>query len=439
MSCLQGEGSSPIQVWRRLFTLAHPGTRAHLAPPCIRTRQTSKLNNTIPHHNTSHKDAHFNTTNHQAHTPDKKSAYLGVSEPRQLFVSHTSTRYAQIPRYGAHADPQAQVRHVLVCDIQSDQEAAQNGTFYTAKTSPDRQPAARTYVLRRVWLIFAGANLASTVTERARRLRAQYNVQAQHLRSRVEMRINRIPTALRKATMGDLLSKSLEPPKPRPTRPAFTARPPPVPAKDGASPKPIVRKTVTKSAVAPIPASRGMKRLTYICPILPLAWETDPLTRSVVTTLTATRRTRMTQSTILRRESAPTPQLRRASRYSQTRSYHPHRQMVVSYHAIDPCPQPSPCLVGPCRLSSLLPQNLQRTFFRIWSRKPRESAVPQVEKGPCLQHQAQINQPPRRHQHLREGARPLCRVARPDHPAQHAAGGRSVLAASRARGARQLW
>lgn len=80
MSCLQGEGSSPIQVWRRLFTLAHPGTRAHLAPPCIRTLQTSKLNNTIPHHNTSHKDAHFNTTNHQAHTPDKRSAYLGVSE-----------------------------------------------------------------------------------------------------------------------------------------------------------------------------------------------------------------------------------------------------------------------------------------------------------------------------------------------------------------------
>lgn len=98
------------------------------------------------------------------------------------------------------------------------------------------------------------------VTERARRLRAQYNVQAQHLRSRVEMRINRIPTALRKTTMGELLSKSVAPHQPKPTKPAFTARPPPVPAKDGTSPKPIARKPVPKSTAA----SRGVKRLRYL-------------------------------------------------------------------------------------------------------------------------------------------------------------------------------
>jgi hypothetical protein len=46
-----------------------------------------------------------------------------------------------------------------------------------------------------------------TVTERARKLRAQYALQAHDLRSRIERRINRIPIALRKAKMGELLEK----------------------------------------------------------------------------------------------------------------------------------------------------------------------------------------------------------------------------------------
>ncbi len=48
------------------------------------------------------------------------------------------------------------------------------------------------------------------VTERARKLRAQYALQAQSLRTRVEMRVNRIPTAMRKANMGELYEKYLE-------------------------------------------------------------------------------------------------------------------------------------------------------------------------------------------------------------------------------------
>ncbi|OJD17411.1 hypothetical protein AJ78_02483 [Emergomyces pasteurianus Ep9510] len=50
-------------------------------------------------------------------------------------------------------------------------------------------------------------NLQLEVTERARKLRAQYALQAQDLRARIERRINRIPVALRKAKMGDLLAK----------------------------------------------------------------------------------------------------------------------------------------------------------------------------------------------------------------------------------------
>lgn len=57
------------------------------------------------------------------------------------------------------------------------------------------------------------------VTERARRLRAQYHLQAQGLRSRIEIRLNRIPTALRKATMGDLLLKYAEQAQRAPSRP----------------------------------------------------------------------------------------------------------------------------------------------------------------------------------------------------------------------------
>ncbi|KAF4634243.1 hypothetical protein G7Y89_g3865 [Cudoniella acicularis] len=50
-------------------------------------------------------------------------------------------------------------------------------------------------------------NLQLEVTERARKLRAQYMLQAQGLRSRIEMRVNRIPMALRRANMGELLLK----------------------------------------------------------------------------------------------------------------------------------------------------------------------------------------------------------------------------------------
>ncbi|CAF9908837.1 MAG: hypothetical protein ALECFALPRED_005069 [Alectoria fallacina] len=50
-------------------------------------------------------------------------------------------------------------------------------------------------------------NLQLEITERARKLRAQYALQAQSLRTRIELRINRIPSYLRKANMGELWEK----------------------------------------------------------------------------------------------------------------------------------------------------------------------------------------------------------------------------------------
>lgn len=57
------------------------------------------------------------------------------------------------------------------------------------------------------------------VTERARKLRAQYALHAQGLRSRLEMRINRVPKQLRATNIADLIdqySEQLEPPSKKP-------------------------------------------------------------------------------------------------------------------------------------------------------------------------------------------------------------------------------
>lgn len=58
-----------------------------------------------------------------------------------------------------------------------------------------------------------------SVTERARKLRAQYALQAQGLRARLEMRVNRIPQALRKRNIQDLLDEHADNAKPKPAAP----------------------------------------------------------------------------------------------------------------------------------------------------------------------------------------------------------------------------
>jgi len=60
------------------------------------------------------------------------------------------------------------------------------------------------------YIVIASVLIVSTVGERARKLRAQYALQAQGLRMRLEMRVNRIPVALRKMTIGELLDKHSE-------------------------------------------------------------------------------------------------------------------------------------------------------------------------------------------------------------------------------------
>ncbi|KAB5536576.1 Borealin N terminal-domain-containing protein [Coniochaeta sp. 2T2.1] len=105
-------------------------------------------------------------------------------------------------------------------------------------------------------------NLQLEVTERARRLRAQYNDYAQSLRNRVEMRVNKIPGALRKMKMGDLMAKRLAEEQQKTAAPsANAARPPPVPPKDVIIGRPALQRTAQGTATVPSPM-RAAKRLS---------------------------------------------------------------------------------------------------------------------------------------------------------------------------------
>ncbi|KAI0391157.1 Borealin N terminal-domain-containing protein [Xylariaceae sp. FL0594] len=131
--------------------------------------------------------------------------------------------------------------------------------FSPGTSSPQRSPIKR----RKLGITLAQKqalidNLQLEITERARRLRAQYNIQAQQLRSRVEMRVNRIPMSLRKLKMSELPVKSLQSrPNGAPPRFQYVPKPPPVPAKDGTSPTPITPRKPVPTASSTI----GRKRL----------------------------------------------------------------------------------------------------------------------------------------------------------------------------------
>lgn len=108
-------------------------------------------------------------------------------------------------------------------------------------------------------------NAAFIVTERARKLRAQYNVQAQGLKTRIEIRVNRIPISMRKKNIGDYFDKHNN----TGAQEARTEVGPPVPAKDTPKkpPKNISKKIpVEESESDPstrVAPSRANKRSRY--------------------------------------------------------------------------------------------------------------------------------------------------------------------------------
>lgn len=99
------------------------------------------------------------------------------------------------------------------------------------------------------------------VTERARKLRAQYALQANDLRARIERRVNRIPVALRKATMGELLEKHMA------SLRAQQANPSPrkllSPAKASRSFRTVSVSPNVRKASAASPSARRVKKQRY--------------------------------------------------------------------------------------------------------------------------------------------------------------------------------
>ncbi|CEJ90724.1 hypothetical protein VHEMI06485 [[Torrubiella] hemipterigena] len=117
----------------------------------------------------------------------------------------------------------------LVSDQKSKSRMATKVPIRDSPSTPQRSPIKRRKIgisLQQKQTLID--NLQLEVTERARRLRAQYHAHAQGIRSRIEMRINRIPTSLRKMTMGELLMKFIQ----QEQQKAANVAPPPVPAKD---------------------------------------------------------------------------------------------------------------------------------------------------------------------------------------------------------------
>lgn len=88
------------------------------------------------------------------------------------------------------------------------------------------------------------------VTERARKLRAQYALQAQSLRTRIELRVNRIPTTIRKANMGELYEKYLE----------STKQPLNLETNSNPQSKPTDAPSTSKPSDPTLPPQRGTKR-----------------------------------------------------------------------------------------------------------------------------------------------------------------------------------
>ncbi|PYI18098.1 hypothetical protein BO99DRAFT_362933 [Aspergillus violaceofuscus CBS 115571] len=93
----------------------------------------------------------------------------------------------------------------LASKRKSPEDASHNEEAFTPTNSPPKKKLRITRNQKQALI----DNLQLEITERARKLRAQYALQANDLRARIERRINRIPIALRRANMGELLEKHM--------------------------------------------------------------------------------------------------------------------------------------------------------------------------------------------------------------------------------------
>ncbi|KAL9007527.1 MAG: hypothetical protein Q9173_007226 [Seirophora scorigena] len=135
----------------------------------------------------------------------------------------------------------------------------QRVTIQSPLATPTRSPSKRPIMITQAQKQALIDNLQLEITERARKLRAQYALQAQSLRARIELRVNRIPTAMRKANMGELYDKYLESIE-QATEPVIQKSTPPAEApKQPPSPSKSIAPSPTKHTEH-TPVKRGTKR-----------------------------------------------------------------------------------------------------------------------------------------------------------------------------------
>ncbi|KAF3481907.1 uncharacterized protein GIQ15_04666 [Arthroderma uncinatum] len=117
---------------------------------------------------------------------------------------------------------------------------------YDEAHTPTRSPSKRQLRITQKQKQALMDNLQLEITERARKLRAHYALQAQDLRARIERRINRIPMALRKQNLGELLVKYSEAAKETNTKSPF--KKPTLPLKPTKTVRPITQASATSSS-----------------------------------------------------------------------------------------------------------------------------------------------------------------------------------------------
>ncbi|RYN72471.1 hypothetical protein AA0117_g8584 [Alternaria alternata] len=131
------------------------------------------------------------------------------------------------------------------------------------------------------------ANLQLEINSRKEKLRAQCDVQCASLQSRLERRVNRIPTVTRQTTLLDLLKAS-------------------APAQPVAAPAPATKTTVTKKTSAPAPAPATRKTRT--------APPTNPSSSAAATSSPDNRRVKTAPKT-----TKPTPSYAKATQTTRTK------------------------------------------------------------------------------------------------------------------------
>lgn len=174
-----------------------------------------------------------------------------------MICSNATTTRAR----GRDADrkkPEENFRHGTATEPIKEKE-----NYSGAEAGSCRKFATREYGFCRRWEPPRDTMLTEhAVAERARKLRSNYNIHAQSLRTRIEIRVNRIPMSLRRMKMEDLLQRYSSDTQSSTSSANTTAKPqqrgPPVPEKDRSPERPVTSRPVYQ--IAPPPAARPKRR-----------------------------------------------------------------------------------------------------------------------------------------------------------------------------------